>query len=63
MIYPLSHYQKQAVRELWNGLDYDVGMIVNSFINEGYPVKESQIIKVIIHDGKMSDKKNIKKSE
>lgn len=53
MIYPLSHDQKQAVRIMWAELGYDVGKIVDSFITEGYPVTEMQVIKVIRGDSQM----------
>lgn len=50
MIYPLSHQQKQAVRIMWEELEYGVGKIVDSFIDEGYPITEAQIIRLIRSD-------------
>jgi hypothetical protein len=57
MLYPLSHDQKQAVRIMWAELGYDVGRIVDSFIEEKYPVTEMQVIKVIRDDEQMIDNK------
>ena len=53
MIYPLSHLQKQAVRIMWTELGYDVGKIVDRFIEEGYPVSEEQVIRVIRNDERL----------
>jgi hypothetical protein len=53
MIYPLSHQQKQAVRIMWEELGYDVGKIVDRFIEEGYPVFEEQVIRVIRNDERL----------
>lgn len=55
MIYPLTHQQKQAVRIMWGELGYDVGKIVDSFIDEDYPVTESQVMKVIRADEKLDE--------
>jgi hypothetical protein len=54
MIYPLTHQQKQAVRIMWVELDYDVGKIVDSFEYEGYPITESQVIKIIRNDEQLA---------
>lgn len=53
MIYPLSHQQKQAVRIMWTELEYDVGKIVDKFIEEEYPIEETQVISVIRNDEKL----------
>jgi hypothetical protein len=54
VIYPLTHQQKQAVRIMWVELDYDVGKIVDSFEYQGYPITESQVIKIIRNDEQLA---------
>lgn len=43
MIYQLSHSQKKAVSIMFIELSMEVEEIVESFMNEGYPVNRLQV--------------------
>lgn len=47
MIYELSGQQKLAIWIMWTELGYPVNKIVELFDEEGYPIKDLQVLRVI----------------